>query len=97
MLIVDNNLLAINKKGLLTIWDLNSLEKIFASTEITAHYTSLAKDINNQIYLGTEKGEIFKLNTTDFTIELYLKLKKKNVVSWIFFNSSNKVIATTNP
>ncbi|MBI9037102.1 MAG: hypothetical protein JEY97_03140 [Bacteroidales bacterium] len=89
ILIGSDNLYAINKDGRLTAWNLTTLEKVFQSSDTI--YTSIAKDKGDDIFLGTEKGTIFKLNQTDYSIKEYLKLKKDYRIDYIFFNSSNEI------
>ena len=91
MLTSSNNLYSINEQGRICIWDLKTFGKSFESLDTTQHYTSIAKDKNNQIFLGTNRGKIFILNTTNFTTHLHLKLKKELCVTNIFFNSLNEL------
>ena len=91
MLIVANNLYSLNKDGRLHIWDLNTLEKILQSTDTLRHYTAIAKDNNNQVFLGTDKGKIYKLDNSEFTTRLFIELKKTYRISDIFFNSKDEI------
>lgn len=87
----NSNIFAIDNEGKILVWDLKTLEKNFESADTIIHFTSIAKDRNNQIYLGTDKGQIFKFDTGNFSIDLYLNLKKEYPVSNIFFNSLNEI------
>ena len=91
MLITDNYLLALNKTGKLSIWDLGSLEKIAIYTDTSIQYTSLAKDRYDEIFIGTNRGRIFRIDTSDFSTELFLELKKRVEVTKMFFNSANRL------
>lgn len=92
MQIVEDKLFALDESGKLSVWDTSSLQKTYSSKDTIIQFTSIGVDKNNQVFLGSRNGELFKLNNKDFTTELYLKYKKGNyAISEIFFNSSNEL------
>lgn len=91
MLVGTENIYALENDGRLSIWNISSLEKVFNKPDTIPKYTSIAKDKNNGIFLGTEKGKIYKLNKNNLSKTLFLKLKKELKISDIFFNSSNEI------
>jgi hypothetical protein len=87
---VENKLFTINDSGQLIIWDLNKLDTIhFAQNDNAFSYTSIGKDRNNQVYIGTNTGMVYKVNPNDLSISLFLK--DKYYVYSICFNSENKL------
>jgi len=86
----DTTIYGITNKGALSAWNVKTLEKVYASADSTLHYTALAKDRNNTIYLGST-GRIDTLNRKDFSASPLIKLKKNYGVSHIFFTSQNKM------
>lgn len=90
MLVGAENIYAINSSGQLFVWDLTNLTRTFTS-DLTVKFMSIAKDNSNKIYLGTEKGKIFTIDKSDYSIDLYLQLKKDYSVSEIVFNSNNEI------
>lgn len=92
MQIIGDRLLALDEGGRLSVWDTNSLQKIYSSKDTIIQYSSIGVDKNNEVFLGSKNGKLYKLNSTDFTTELYMKLKNKYyVISEILFNSSNEL------
>ncbi len=91
MLVGTDHVYALDEKGQLHAWALNTLQKIAIDQDSTVHYSSIAKDSSNTVYLGTNLGDIVELDPTDFSTRLHLKLKKKYKVSEIFFNSDNEI------
>jgi hypothetical protein len=90
MLVGAENIYALNSSGQLFAWDLKNLTRTFTS-DTTEKYTSIAKDNSSKIYLGTAKGKIFTFDKNDYSIDLYLELKKDYSVTDIFFNSLDEI------
>lgn len=89
---MDNNYLyAINNKGKIVVWDLQSLERHPVAIDTTVVYTCIAKDRNNDIYAGNGNGLLMKLNKKDFSFTKHSQLKKKVSINNIFFTSQNKM------
>jgi len=94
-IIANNDLFALNDSGKLVIWDLTKLDTIhFAHNNSLLHYTAIAKDRNNNVFLGTSKGQIFKIIPENLTYSLYLKTKY--TIRYICFNSSNRLFLIVN-
>jgi hypothetical protein len=91
MIVGDDKLYALDNNGFLSVWDLKNLEKIYKSIDTVKHFSSISKDKQNQIFIGTEDGKILKLNKSNFSTELFIKLKRDYFVSDIFFNSENEI------
>jgi len=89
MVIGDKYLYAINKHRQFYVWDLVSLQRVFVSSD--SIFIAIAKDTNNNIFLGTGWGKIFKLNQQDFSTTLFMTLKKELPINEIIFNSKNEV------
>jgi ligand-binding sensor domain-containing protein len=87
----DTHIYAITKKGQLTIWDTNSLKKTYTSTDTTKHYTAIAKDHRNNIYVGNKKGCVFELDKHDFSAKLFYKMQRDPKVEFIIFNNADKM------
>jgi hypothetical protein len=88
--LVDNNLFAINDSGKLVIWDLKKLDTIhFGYNSSSFKYTAISKDGNNSVFLGTNKGDIFKIIPKDLSYSPYLKIKY--TIRFMCFNSLNKL------
>jgi hypothetical protein len=86
----DNKLFAINDSGQVVIWNLNKLDTIhFSHNDTSFRYTAITKDRQNQIFIGTNKGDIYKVNPTDLSYSLFLD--DKYYVHAICFNSDNKM------
>ncbi len=86
----DSKLFAINDSGKVVIWDLNKLDTIhFAHNDKSFRYTAISKDRNNQIFIGTNKGDIYKINPIDLSYSLFLD--DKYAVHAICFNTDNKM------
>lgn len=86
----DQMIYALNSNGQLSVWDLHTQVKLFKGIDTTYSYTAIAKDKNNNIYLGA-KGVIHRLNSNNFTTTVYQKLEYDIAVNNIFFNSQNKM------
>ncbi len=84
---------AINISGQVVIWDLLTLDTISFSHNDTSAYKFLcvAKDRNNNVHFGTDKGHFFKYSPATAEFSLYKKLKYP--IHHIFFNSSNHPLA----
>jgi len=91
MIVGEDKIYALDKDGFLSVWDLKTLKKIYKSTDTLKRFSSIAKDKRKQIFIGTKDGKILKLNTSNFSTELFIKLKKNFLVSDIFFNSQNEI------
>lgn len=91
-ILMDNNYLyAINNKGKIVVWNLQSLEKHPVAIDTTVSYTCIAKDRNNDIYAGNGNGLLVKLNKSDFSFSKSSQLKKDVSIHSIFFTSKNKM------
>ena len=90
-LLEGGQLYALDRAGLLHVWDVNTKEKVFVSPEGSATYSALARDNNGGLFLGSEKGRIYRLNPADYSVEEHLKLKKSLAVREMFFNSNNEL------
>jgi len=87
---VNNKLFAINDIGQIVIWDLNKLDTIhFEHNDTDFHYTAIGKDKQNQIFVGNDSGNIFKINPKDLSYSMVLH--QKYLVHGICFNSENKI------
>lgn len=86
----NNKLFAINDSGQVVIWDLHKLDTIhFAHNDTSYRYTAISKDRENQIFIGTNQGDIYKVNPADLSYSLFLH--DKYSVHAICFNSDNKM------
>jgi hypothetical protein len=86
---IDNKLFAINDSGQVIIWDLTRLDTVHFAYNNKFRYTAISKDRENQVFIGTDKGEIYKLNPNDLSFSLFHKLKYR--IHSICFNSDNKI------
>jgi hypothetical protein len=87
---VGDRLFAINDSGQVIIWDLTQPDTIhFAHNDKPYRYTAICKDRQHQIFLGTDKGDVYKLNPYDLSFSLFLHCKY--YVYSICFNSDNKM------
>ena len=91
MVVGEGNIYAIDKNGQFYAWNTTSLNRVYTSTTTKIKFTAIAKDKNNNLFLGTELGEIYQLNPDDFSIKIHLKLKKKLHIHNIIFNSLNEI------
>jgi len=88
--IVDETLFAINDTGQVIIWDLNKLDTIRCITsDVSNKYTAIAKDRNSQVFIGGQRGDIYKIDRSNYSCSLFLK--EKYTVYNICFNSNNKM------
>jgi len=88
--IADDKFFAINDSGQVVVWDLNKLDTIqFAHNNTSFRYTAISKDRQNQIFIGTNKGKIYKVNPSDLSYSLFLD--DKHSVHAICFNADNKM------
>lgn len=98
-LLIENHLLALDTNGQLTVWDLETLSKVHQQQSDYSKYSTLAKDKNEKIFIGTHQGEIFEFKLLDYSSSLYLKIKRSkspktnylNSIKHIFFNSENEI------
>jgi len=89
---VDNNLFAINDSGKIVVWDINKHDTIhFPHNDTAFRYSSLAKNKLNEIFLATNKGEIYKFSPKDYDFQKFLSLKKPYFICDIFINSKNQI------
>jgi outer membrane protein assembly factor BamB len=91
MLVGEDYLYALDQNGYFYVWNLNTLEKKIERKDTTLKFTSIARDKNNVIYLGSDNGKIVSLNKSDFSTKIFIELKKKLIVNEIFFNSKNEI------
>jgi len=81
----------LSNDGRITSWNLKTLEKLGTSlNDSLDKIISLAKDANDQVFAGTEKGNIY-IVSSDLTLKEFLK-SKYYPIKYIFFNSSNKLL-----
>jgi hypothetical protein len=86
----ENKLFAINDSGKVVIWDLVNFDTIhFAHNDLSFRYTAISKDRQNQIFIGTNTGDIYKVNPADLSFSVFLE--DKYSVHAICFNSDNKM------
>ncbi len=90
MLVGAEHIYALNSSGQFFAWDSKNLIRTFTS-DTTVKFTSIALDNSDKIYLGTTNGKIFTINKTDYSIDLYLELKKDYNITDILFNSLNEI------
>jgi hypothetical protein len=90
LITTDDKIFAINDSGQVVVWDLNKLDTIhFPHNNTSLHYTAISKDRQNQIFIGTNKGKIYKVNPSDLSYSLFLD--DKHSVHAICFNADNKM------
>src|ERR1700712_2262963 len=68
--LVNNSLFALNDSGKLVIWDLNKLDTIPFKHNSLNKFTSIITDRNNDVFIGTNNGDIFKINPKDLSYSL---------------------------
>ena len=91
-MLVENELLfAINVKGHITVWDLKTLEKKLELQDTISKFSTVSSDRKENVYFGTQNGQIYKYNQVNNEIEPFLELKKTVSISKIIFNSSNEL------
>ena len=91
-IILNQEILAIDYKGKLNIWNLNTCKKTFESNNQNTFFTSLGIDKKNNFFIGTKKGRVLKFNLEDKSIKQFLKLKKNLwAVENIVFNNKNEM------
>lgn len=91
ILVVNEDLIAIDVNGRLTIWDLKTLDKKVEMKDTIFEFSAVSSDQTGNIYFGTKKGLIYKFKNEENKFEPYLKLKKEVPISKIIFNSSNEL------
>lgn len=91
MVVVNENLIALNNMGQVTIWDLKTLDKKFEMQDTIPKFYTASSDKEGNIYFGSEIGQIYKYKQDENKLELFLKLKKEVPISKIIFNSSNEL------
>jgi hypothetical protein len=87
--VIDGDrLYAVNDSGRLVIWDLNKYELIpFQKGDTCTKYTTIAKDRNNDIFIGSNWGTIAKLDKQSMATHNF---KNVRYYIWsIFFNLEN--------
>jgi hypothetical protein len=90
--ITDNYLYVINDSGNVVIWDINKYDTIrFLDADTSFRFTCITKNKQNEIFLGTDEGEIYKFTHGSFDLQKFLTLKKKYYIHDIFFNSRNEM------
>lgn len=88
--ISDTTLYVLTEEGQVLAWGLSTLHKSqLMLSDPNDKIISLAKSKTNEIYLGSERGKVYKLNP-DFTSSLHLKTKFP--VRFLVFNSDNKLL-----
>ena len=89
-----NKIFAINKTGKLKIWDLDKFDTIsFKGNQNKIKYSSVAKDVHNNIFVSATDGSVFKLSAHDYSPSLYLKIKRP--IQRLAFNSKNALFLVT--
>lgn len=91
MLVVNENLFAIDDMGRITIWNLKTLDKEFEMKDTIPKFSTVSSDRKGNIYCGTNKGQIYKFKIEENKFEPYIKLKKEVPITKIIFNSSNEL------
>ncbi|WP_160144087.1 hypothetical protein [Chryseolinea soli] len=88
-----NRIYAINERGNVVVWDLTTLDTLPFARHDTAAYKFLcvAKDRNNQIYFGTDKGDILIYRPETNALSHQRKLKYS--ANYLCFNSDNHPVA----
>lgn len=87
---VNDKIFAITDSGKVVIWDLNKLDTVhFTNKDTSIRYTAISKDRHNQVFIGTNKGNIYKVDPT--TIAHSLFLHDKYFIHSICFNSKNEM------
>lgn len=89
--LAESKLFGLDEKGRFHIWNLKTLEKEYISKNNNEKYFSITTNRFNEIYLGTDKGRILKLNLNDYSTSVHLKLDYNFSVQEIFFNSKNEI------
>jgi hypothetical protein len=88
--VVGNRLFAITDSGQVVVWDLTKHDTVhFAHNSPLVHYTAIGKDRKGQIFLGTDKGYLYKIDPADLAYTMFLRVKYP--VKYICFNSNNKM------
>lgn len=76
--------------GAITVWDQKKFTKSQAFLRDTEDkILSIAKDANGEVFVGTEKGMIYNLDS-DLTFNRFLS-SKYYPIKYLFFNSENKL------
>ena len=91
IIIQNENIIAVNDSGQVIIWDLSSYERIFESTDTNLFFTTVSVDQNGILYAGTDRGQLYTLNSKTGAIEPFMKLKKEFFINKIIFNSANEI------
>ncbi|MDO6433295.1 hypothetical protein Q4E93_21975 [Flavitalea sp. BT771] len=87
----ENKAFVTTKNGKIVVWDLTLQDTIhFAPHDTSDWFTCLALDRQNQVYAGTSRGEVYRINTSSLTPTLVLN--SKYFVFAICFNSNNKML-----
>lgn len=87
---IQNKLFALTDSGRVVIWDLKKLDTInFPHNSSNVKYVAIEKDQNNNVFLATKDGNIIKLNPSNLSYSLYLKVKYS--INGIFINPDNKI------
>jgi len=88
--VVGDKLFAITDSGQVVVWDLTKQDTIhFAHNNPLVHYTAIGRDRKDQIFLGTDKGDIYNVNPLNLAYTMHLKVKYS--IKYICFNSNNKM------
>jgi hypothetical protein len=91
-LIEGDKLFAINDSGKLIIWNLITLDTVkLENINSLNSFLCLSRDNKNQIYLGTQRGKIYKLNpiSNQFTLVIQSKYYPIEAIS---INNQNEIL-----
>lgn len=91
-LIEGNKLFAINDSGKLIVWNITTFDTLLIrNINSSDYFICLSKDNKNQIFLGTKKGKIYKLNPISHQFTLVAQSKYYPIEA-ISINDNNEIL-----
>ncbi len=92
--IVKNKVVAINSDHQLVVWDLNQLDTVYLTNQIRSlQCTAICKSKQNDVYIATTNGGVFKIDPSTLNCELVLNCQSP--ITAICINSRNKIFLVT--
>lgn len=87
----EQTLYAVGSDGKLSGWDLNNHIKKRLDIDPSLHITSINQDRTGSIFLGTNDGRLFRMDSHTHKLTLQHAIKKKTPILHILSNSANEL------